>query len=145
TTEAIEVVLKNFLEAFGIDASSIMFRLLSEKEVDAPDGEWRNLLRVKGQDGELVPLHAPKYTRSFFGLFWRIHGAMTMVFAMTTQASELGDLYFELVDSVSLIPHGLLRGDIYRLVQLCLVAQQQASNESKGIEDAAVKLWSSAA
>lgn len=47
--------------------------------------------------------------------------------------------------AVSLIPHGLLRGDIYRLVQLCLVAQQQASNESKGIEDAAVKLWSSAA
>lgn len=45
------------------------------------------------------PPRTPTYTRSFFGLFWRIHGAMTMVFAMTTQASEMGDLHLELVDS----------------------------------------------
>ncbi|CAM9436604.1 unnamed protein product, partial [Ectocarpus sp. 8 AP-2014] len=70
---------------------------------------------------------------------------MTMVFAMTTQTSELGDLYFELVDSVSLMPLGLLRADVYRLVQLCMIAQQQAWNGRNRIADAAVKLWSSAA
>lgn len=43
------------------------------------------------------------------------------------------------------MPLGLLRADVYRLVQLCLIAQQQAFNGRNRIEDAVVKLWSSAA
>lgn len=108
-----------------------------------------------------------------------------MVFAMTTQESCDGYLYFELLDSgeidevnqlrdtdwptvvreghktlaspvgkfltlpgllsftVNLMPLGLLRGDIYRLLQLCLIAHQRERNAQKGVQGG-LKLWSSA-
>ena len=40
-----------------------------------------------------------KFTRTFYGLFWKIDGVDALVFAVTTQTTEDGDLYVEYMDS----------------------------------------------
>lgn len=40
-----------------------------------------------------------KCIRTFYGLFWKIDGVDALVFAVTTQTTEDGDLYVEYMDS----------------------------------------------
>lgn len=40
-----------------------------------------------------------KFMRTFYGLFWKVNGVDALVFAVTTQTTEDGDLYVEYMDS----------------------------------------------